>query len=426
MYELIIILILLLFNGALAMSEIAFVSSKRFKLEEMAKRGNQSAKKALLLLNEPERFLSAVQIGITLIGIFAGAFGGYAMAENLTHVFQKIDFIKEYSFEISFAIIVAFITYLSLIIGELLPKTIALNQPEKITILMAPAMYYVTKIFSPFVSLLSYSTKLLLFLLRIKKNDEPPVTEEELKSLLELGTKHGTFEIEESEMIKKIFNFADKKVNSILIPRTEIKWIDLSKPNGEIFKFISTNNFSRYFVCENNLDNVKGYIESKEFLIRYNEHKGFDFRSIINELIIVPESIYSLELLEKFRERKTNIALIVDEYGGTQGLITLHDLIENIFGDLPEKYEEHNNEIVRRKDGSFLVNGSADIIKISDYFSIEFDSNDYTTINGFIMSELGRIPSEGDLIIYNSYEFEIIDMDGKVVDKILVKKITSK
>lgn len=422
MYEMVIIVILLLLNGLLAMSEIAFVSAKRFKLEERAKKGNVSAKKALLLLMEPEKFLSAVQIGITLIGILAGAFGGYAMAEDLKPIFENIAYLKPYSIEISFFLIVTMITYLSLVIGELVPKSIAMNNPEKITLLMAPMMYLITKVFSPFVSFLSMSTKIVLFVTRVKKNVEPPVTEEELKSLLTIGTLHGTFEKEESEMIKRIFSFNDKRVPAIMIPRTEIEWIDSSLTNQDIFHFITSHNHSRYFICENNIDNILGYIEAKEFLIKYHIEPSFDFHIIINEALIVPEYIYSIDLLEKFRNLKTNLALIVDEYGGSQGLITLHDLIEDIFGDLPEKYEESEQRIVKRKDGTFLVDGSTEIAKITDFFSLEIVATDYSTMSGFIMYRLGRIPKEGDVINFGKYQFEVVDMDGKRVDKILVKK----
>ncbi|HET6527450.1 MAG TPA: hemolysin family protein [Balneolaceae bacterium] len=423
MQEIVIIIILLIFNGLLAMSEIAFVSAKRFKLEDKAKKGNESAKKALFLLDEPERFLSAIQIGITTVGILAGAFGGYALAEDITPYLESIPYIKLYAEQVSFVLIVAFITYLSLVIGELAPKSIALNDPEKITIRMAPLMHAITKIFSPFVSFLSGSTKALLFFIRIKKSEEPPVTEEELKSLLELGTEHGTFEKEESEMINRIFSFNDKKVNSIMVPRTKIEWIDSSLTNPEIFEFISSHHYSRYFVCKNDIDNFLGFIESKEFLTKYQINSSFSLKSILNEGLIVPESIYSFELLEKFRANKTDIALIVDEYGGTEGLITLHDLIENIFGELPDRFEEAEKKIVKRKDGSFLVDGATEIVAVSDFFSIEFNSADYSTFSGFIMSQLGRIPEESDIIDYRGYEFEVVDMDGKRVDKILVKKM---
>lgn len=423
MYELIIIFALILLNGALAMSEIAFVSVKKYKIEESAKKGNRSAKKALLLLKEPEKFLSAIQIGITLIGILAGAFGGYAMSEDIRPFFENISFLKKYSLEISFFIIVTFITYLSLVFGELAPKSFALNYSEKITLFMAPIMSAITIIFRPFVNFLSFSTKILLLIIRVKKSEEPPVTEEELKSLLALGTSHGTFEKEESEIIKKVFRFNDKKVTAIMVPRTEIEWIDSSMTNQEIFDYMCTHHHSRYIVGNESIDHIKGYIESKDFLINYNLNPTFNINNIINEILVVPEFIYTIDILEKFRLQKTNIALIVDEYGGSMGIITLHDLIEDIFGDLPEKYEESEQEIIKRKDGTFLVDGSTEISKIVDLFSIEIDSTEYTTISGFIMYKLGRIPTEGDIVKYGAYEFEVVDMDGKRVDKIIISKV---
>ncbi len=422
MYEIVIIFLLILINGLLAMSEIAFVSSKKFKLEDKAKKGSEAAKKALELLREPEKFLSAVQIGITLVGILAGAFGGYAMAEDLTPYLNQIDFLKPYSLEISFAIIVSVITYLSLVIGELVPKSIALKDPEKITLLMAGLMHFISKAFAPFVWFLSISTKFIIVFFRIKKSEEPPISEDELKSLLDFGTVHGTFEKEESEMIKKIFSFNDKRVSEILIPRTEIEWIDSTFSNQEVFQFISTHQYSKYVVCERNLDNLIGILDSKEFLLKYHLNTSFELRSILTEPLIVPYSIYSIELFEKFRINKTNIALIVDEHGGTEGLITLHDLIENIVGDIPEKFETPEQEIVRRADGSYLIDGSTDIRKAAELLSLEFSVKDYTTLGGFFMERLGKIPKEGDIIRYSSYKFEIVDMDGNRVDKVLVEK----
>jgi putative hemolysin len=422
MYEIVIIILLILINGILAMSEIAFVSSKKFKLEDRARKGSEAAKKALELLREPEKFLSAVQIGITLVGILAGAFGGYAMAEDLTPYLNKIDFLKPYSIEISFAIIVSLITYLSLVIGELVPKSIALKDPEKITLLMAGLMHFISKAFAPFVWFLSISTKFIIVFFRIKKSEESPISEDELKSLLDFGTVHGTFEKEESEMIKKIFSFNDKRVSEILIPRTEIEWIDSTFSNQEVFQFISTHQFSKYVVCERNLDNLIGILDSKEFLLKYHLNTSFELKSILTEPLIVPYSIYSIELFEKFRINKTNIALIVDEHGGTEGLITLHDLIENIVGDIPEKFETPEQEIVRRTDGSYLIDGSTDIRKAAELLSLEFNVKDYTTLGGFFMERLGKIPKEGDIIRYSSYKFEIVDMDGNRVDKVLVEK----
>jgi putative hemolysin len=422
MFEIIIIGILILINGILAMSEIAFVSSKKFKMEDLSQKGNKSAQKALKLLEDPERFLSAVQIGITLVGILAGAFGGYALAEDLTPYLQKVELLKEYASEISFTLLVVVITYLSLIFGELVPKSIALKNAEKITVLTAPLMYSITKVFSPLVGFLSISTKVILWLFRIKQSDEVPVTEEELKSLLELGTRHGTFEKEESEMIKKVFNFNDKKVGSILIPRTEIEWIDINFNNREIFEFIKSHNFSRYLVCDANIDNFHGIIESKEFLINYNENPNFEFKEVIKETLIVHESIFTIDLLEKFRASKSNLALVVDEYGGTKGLITLHDLIEDIFGELPEEFDEDETKIIVRADGSLLVDGLIDITELMDKLSLKIEEPDYSTLSGFIMHQLGTVPTEGEILDYENYRFEVIDMDGKRIDKVLIKK----
>ena len=284
-------------------------------------------------------------------------------------------------------------------------------------------MYSITKIFSPLVGFLSVSTKVFLWVFRIKKSDEVPVTEEELRSLLELGTKYGTFEKEESEMIKKVFKFNDKKVNAILIPRPDIDWIDINNNNNEIFNFIKSHNYSRYPVCENNLDNCHGIIESKEFLINFIENPNFELKNVIKETLIVHESIFTVDLLEKFRDSKSNLALIVDEYGGTKGLITLHDLIEDIFGELPEEFDSDEKRIIVRKDGSFVVDGLVEIQEIIEKLSLNIHEPDYSTLSGFIMHQLGTVPTEGEEFDYGNYKFEIIDMDGKRIDKVLIKKI---
>lgn len=426
MYEIVIILLLILLNGFLAMSEIAFVSARRFKLEEKAKRGSESAKKALALLNEPDKFLSAVQIGITLVGILAGAFGGFAMAEDLVPYVNQIEFFRPYSAEISLGIIVTLITYLSLVIGELVPKSIALNNPEKITLLVAGMMHLISKVFSPVVWLLSISTRFVLFFLPGKKSEDPLVSEDELKSLLEFGKIHGAFENEETEMIKKIISFNDKKVVDIMIPRRDIEWIDLALTNQEIFNFFKNHHFSRYIVCKDDIDHTVGLLESKEFLLSYNSNPEFDLQSILSEILFVPTSIYSIDLFDKFRGHKTNIALVVNEYGGTEGLVTLHDLIENIVGDIPEKFDKPEPKIFEREDKSFLIDGSVEIDKLSEILHIEFPAENYRTLAGFLIKHIGEIPDVGDSAIYRNYKFEVVDMDQKRVDKVLVQKIDTK
>lgn len=392
-------------------------------MEEKARKGSESARKALLLISDPDRFLSSVQIGITLVGILAGAYGGYAMAEDLVPFINQIELLRPYSIEISLAIIVTLITYLSLVVGELVPKSIALNNPEKITLLVAGIMYYISKIFSPVVSFLSISTRFVVFFLPINNSKEPPVSEDELKSLLEFGKIHGAFESEETEMIKKIISFNDKKVIDIMIPRRDIEWIDITLTNQEILQFFTNHHFSRYIVCKEDLDHTVGLLESKEFLLRFNTEPDFALQEILSDILFVPATIYSIDLFEKFRIHKTNIALVVNEYGGTEGLITLHDLIENIVGDIPEKFDKPEPRIFEREDKSYLVDGSLEIEKLSEILHIEFPSENYRTLAGFLIKQIGEIPDVGDSTTYGQYKFEVVDMDQKRVDKVLIQKL---
>lgn len=419
--EIIIIVFLLILNGLLSMSEIAFISIKKFKLEEKARRGSKNSSAALLLLEEPEKFLSSIQIGITLIGIVAGAYGGYTIAEDVNAFFVSINLFIGYSDKIAFWFVVLLITYFSLVVGELVPKSIALKYPEKIVLLTARFIYFLNMSFAPFVWFLSKSTNLIIRILGIGNKAEPVVTEEEVISLIESGEKEGMFANQETEMIKQVFELNDKTVSDILIPRQNVEWIDISSSNKEIYEYLSTHNYSRYIVCEKNLDNIIGVIEAKEFLVNYVKNNSFDLKQIITEPLIIPGSVYATGLITKFKEKKCNVALVVDEYGGTEGLVTLHDLVENIFGDLPEKHEEAQTPIIQRQDGSYLVDASTDIKEVMNFFMIDIDADDFSTLGGFIMKELGKIPQETDSFEYGKWIFEVIDMDGRRVDKVLVK-----
>lgn len=422
MLELLIILILIVFNGVLAMSEIAFVSAKRFRLKKEARQGSEAARKALALLQEPEEFLSAIQIGITLVGVLAGALGGYALAEDIAPYIRRIEFLSGYATQISFILIVTAITYLSLVIGELVPKSIALSSPHRITLAMAGFMHFLSKAFAPLVWFLSASTRMIVFLFPIKENEEPPVSEDEVKSMLEVGTRHGTFEEEESEMINKIFNFNDKRVSEVMIPRTDIEWIDASMSHEEVFGFIDSHHYSRYVVSRNTVDDFIGILDSREFLLKYHNEPGFDLKSLVYDPLVVPDSIYTMDLLDKFQTHKRKIALIVDEYGGIRGFITLHDLIEDIVGDIPEEFEQQEQEIVKRGDDSYLVDGSVEVRRLAEFLPVKFNHKEYQTAGGFMMNRLGKIPAEGDLVHQDPFTFEVLDMDGKKVDKILIKK----
>lgn len=424
MIEIFIILILVFLNGFFAMSEIAIVSSKKARLEDLAQKGKRGAKIALSLITEPEKFLSTVQVGITLIGIVAGAYGGIAIAEDITPLIQKIDLFEEAADEISIIFVIAVITYLSLVIGELVPKTIAFNNPETIAVIVAPIMKLLSAAVSPVIWFLTISTKLFLRTFRIKQNTQPPITEEELKILLEQGSKHGTLETKEAEMIQSIFRFGDRKADSIMTLRKDVVWINANDSSEKIKEIIMKYKFSKYPVCDGSLDKMLGVISIRDFLENYFSNDEVDLRSIMIQPVIVTEYSNSLKILEKFRQSKNYIAIVIDEYGAVQGLITLHDLVENIFGDLPEIFEQNEEEIFYEKDGSMLIEGSFLVDELEELLKIYLQDKDkYNTLGGLIMYHLNRIPNTGDSFELAHYLFKVVDMDGKRVDKVLVKKI---
>ncbi|MFZ2863127.1 MAG: hemolysin family protein [Ignavibacteriaceae bacterium] len=422
--EYLIILGLFILNGLFAMSEIALVSSKRARLEEKAKKGSKGAKIALKLLDEPEKFLSTVQIGITLIGIIAGAFGGLAFADDLVPVLQKISWLAPYADKAAIAIVVTVITYLSLVIGELVPKTIAFNNPEGITVALAPVMKLLSWITTPVVSFLSFSTKIFLKILMIKKKERTPVTEEELKILIEKGTQFGTLEHKESELLKRIFRFGDRRAYEIMTNRQDVIVINIKDTLERIKQQVYENPFSRYPVYDETPDNIFGIFTIKDFFHSLNNKPDFRLKDILTQPLFIPDNLTGIKVFEKFQKTKTYVAIVIDEYGSFEGIITLHDLIENIFGDLPDKHEEEEIAIIKRDDGSLLIDGSILIDELKEHLHINFeDEENYSTLGGFMMYKLNRIPTAGDKFEYKSYMFEIVDMDGKRVDKVLVTRI---
>ncbi len=421
--EYLIILILILLNGLFAMSEIALVSSKRARLEEKAKKGITGAKTALKLLDEPEKFLSTVQIGITLVGIIAGAFGGLTLADDLTPVFQKINWLAPYAEQAAIVFVVSVITYLSLIIGELVPKTIAFNNPEGITIALAPFMKFLSWLTTPIVAFLSLSTKVLLKILMIKPKDETPVTEEELKILIEKGAQFGTLEHRESELLKRIFRFGDRKAYDIMTNRQDVVLINVNDTIEKVKQRVFDNPFSKYPVCDETPDNIIGILTIKDFFHKVNTQSSFILKDIITQPLYIPDNLTGVRIYEKFRDAKIYIAVVIDEYGSFEGIITLHDLIENIFGDLPEIHEVEEAAIFTREDGSMLIEGNILIDELKEHLNLTFkDDEKFSTLGGFVMYMLNRIPATGDKFDYESYTFEVVDMDGNRVDKVLVSK----
>ena len=423
--EILVIAILILINGFFALSEIALVSSKRSRLEQRKKDGSKGAKVALKLIGSSENYLSAIQVGITLIGIITGVYGGINIADDVAPIFQKIDIVKSYSNQIALSLTVVIITYFSIVIGELVPKTIALNNPDKIAIRVAPIIYYFSSIFYPFVKLLSISTNFVNKLIGIEKQTEQ-ITETELRQMIKIASAEGVIEKQQNIIHEKVFYFADKKAKHIITHRTDVEWIDIDKDNGEIKKELLKAQHSKLVCCNGSLDNFKGIIYLRDFYKLISETENYDISTIITKPLIVPDNIDAQKVLELFRQKKVHLCCVVNEYGGFEGIITLHDIVENIIGQIPDEGETYEPDIFVRDDNSILVSGDAPIetlIEIVADFTINFDNIDYSTVAGFVFNQIGKIPQIGDKFEYLEYNFEIIDVDGVKIDKILIKKI---
>jgi putative hemolysin len=424
--EIIILLILILLNGVFAMAEIALVSSRKSRLEQMASKGSSGAMTALELLKDPEQFLSTVQIGITLIGIFAGAYGGTALADDLTPVMERITWLQPYAAQASFLLIVTIITYLSLVVGELVPKTIAMTYAETITITMAPIMKVLSKITYPIVVVLSLSTKLLLKIMFIKERAEESVSEEELKYLIHQGSESGVLEQKESDIMSSVFSMADKSAYSVMIHRKDVVWLNAALPNEESIKQVVSSPFSKFPLCDGSLDNVIGTIAVKDILDWMISGSKAPLADFATEPIFIHESTSALSIIDIFKTRRSYVGYVTNEYGVVEGIVTLHDLVEHLVGDLPEIGEEA--EIIEREDGSWLIDGST---KIQDVFELlhivdmpGYEEEEYTTLGGFVMYFMKRIPKAGEHFTVKRFRFEIVDTDKARIDKVLVSRET--
>lgn len=409
------------------MSEISVVSARKVRLQQRAEMGVAGAQAALDLANQPGHFLSTVQIGITLIGILAGAFGSATLAEELGVLLSQapLPWLVAYSEAISVGLVVVIITYLSLVIGELAPKQIGLNNPEGIAAAIAPTMRALARLAAPLVHLLSASTSFVLHILRVQSSTEPEVTEEEIKLLFEQGTEGGIFEPKEEEMVGQVLRLADRRVASLMTPRTEINWLDLDDPQETITTALASGRYSSYPVARGDLDQVVGVIQTKELLALCITGKPLDLEQVLSQPLFLPESMRILDTLDRFRESQTQIAFVMDEYGGIQGLVTITDILEAIAGDFPDAIDFTGPQITSRQDGSFLIDGLVAIDEFKQFFQLKQlpgeEQNQYHTVGGFVMTTLGRIPSVGDVFKWENLSFEVVDMDGLRVDKILVE-----
>ena len=425
--EVLIIALLLLLNGLFAMYEIALISARKSSLEDEAKSGRRGARAALALLEEPEKVLSAIQVGITLIGIVSGAFAGLALAEDLAPLFKNIGWLAPYAQTLSVVLVVGLMTYLSLIIGELVPKTIALNHAESIAIFLSPVMKLFGSVTYPVVWVLSVSTKLVLKLIGVQSRRETPVTEEELRMILKKGSEHGVIEKEESDMINEVIRFGDKRASALMTPRVDVLWLDIHQKPEEILTEALNASFPRLPVCEDEVDQVKGVVNVKDVLAYYIRHQSLNLSEIMFEPLYIPEQAQALKVLEMFRKTKKHFGIVINEYGSMEGIITLHDLTENIMGDLPAVGDLNEPEFFQRADGSYLMDGSMkvedaeDLLKVYSLFEEEDERPDVNTLGGLAMYQLNRVPKIGDQFPAGGYLFEIVDMDGNRVDKLLVK-----
>jgi putative hemolysin len=425
-FEIFLIFVLLVLNGIFAMSEIAVVSARRVRLQKRAEEGNLGAKMALELAESPDRFLSTVQIGITLIGIVAGAFGGASLSVRLTPFFQSVEFLAPYAEEISFGIVILLITYFSLVIGELVPKNIALMSPETIAGWVSRPMNFLSKATAPFVWLLSISTTAIIKLFRLGGGSESTVTEEEIKAIIAQGTTEGVIDETEQELMESVIRLDDQRITALMTQRSYIGWIDLRDSQDEIRKEILQSGFSRLLVCDGDLDNVKGFIKAKDLLNNLLSGEPLDLQSSLKQPIFVPETKTALEVLENFQESLTHFAVVVDEFGLTQGVVTTNDILEAIVGDLPHQ-GVRNQSAVQRDDGSWLLDARLSTAEFGEILGLKSLPKDeqgmYETLAGFMIKRFGNLPAIGDKFEWDNYVFEVVDMDGKRVDEVLVSPI---
>ncbi|HEX6168365.1 MAG TPA: hemolysin family protein [Chitinophagaceae bacterium] len=418
--EIFILLGLILINGLFVMTEIALVSARKARLENMAAKGDTFARRALDLSNKPEVFLSAAQIGITLIAILTGVYSGERFSVYLVPLFKRIGFLSDYAEGISLTIVVIIVTFLSILFGELIPKRFALLRAEKIAKLMAGPVLVFAKITHPFVWLLNKLSTFFFFIFNIKKSQDDAVTEEEIKTMISEGTEAGTIEEEEREIIERVFHLGDRNITSLMTHRSDIIWFDLEDTEDKIKEKIVSEPHSVYPICDGEIDNIKGIVSIKDMYVTDDRVK---FKDVMKPAMFVPENNSAYQLLEKFKQTKQHSCFIVDEYGTMQGLITLNDILEAIVGDIPQP-DMTDYEVTEREDGSFLVDAQ---IPFYDFLS-RFDKeqwmhegeHEFDTLAGFILHELERIPHVGDKFDWKGFKFEIMDMDGHRIDKVLV------
>ena len=422
--QLVLLLLLLVANGVFAAAELSIASSRKVRLQQRAEAGDAGARAALDLASEPGRFLSTVQIGITLISILTGAFGGSSLGAFLGDILGRVPLLAPISAQLGVVLAILVITYLSLVIGELVPKQLALGNPETIAARVAGPMGRLSVIASPAVWLLSRSTALLLRLLGNKPSTEPAVTEEEITILVQQGAQAGIFQAAEREIVDRVFRLGDQRVADLMVPRPRVAWIDIAAPAEENLRQMARGGYTHYPVCRGDLDHVLGIISVRELWARQVEGQPAAIEAALRPPLYLPETVAAYKALEQFKTSGRWIALVLDEYGGIEGLITLGDVLGDLVGDSAQPVGAAG--AIRRDDGSWLIDGMLPLDAFRDVIPVDELPGEelgyFQTLGGFILAQLGRLPATGDRVTWGGYTFEVLDMDGQRVDKVLVRE----
>jgi len=416
-----IILILILLNGVFVLSEISLVSAKKTKIIEKAHNNNVRAIKVLRLLEHPERFLSSIQIVITLVGLITGAYSGIALTEYLTPYFEQIPLFALNAHKISFVLIISLVTYLSILLGELLPKTIGMNNPEKVAMIVAPYIEFFIRITRPVEVFLSWSLKLIQKILRLPTRNENRVSEEELKIMIRMANQQGTLEKNETRFLHNVFRMSDRRARNIMTHRSDVQWVDASISKDDLFDFVCKNPYHYYPVCKGSFEDITGVLSLKK-LLRNLDQVPFNIEQAMEPPVFVPETLEVLQIIEIFRKNKRYLGLVVNEFGDFEGIVTLHDLTENVFGHLPGGDRPFDPMLIKREDGSFLADGSLMLDELIDQTGFDIKIEDYQLLNlaGFIIEYLEKLPVTGEFFETSNFRFEIVDMDQLRIDKVLL------
>lgn len=428
-WEIALIFFLLVANGVFAMAELAIVSSRRARLLRRAEEGDLGAKAALSLLDSPNEFLSTVQVGITLVGVFAGAFGGATLSERFGGWLDGFSWVSPHGETVAFLLVVSVITYLSLVIGELVPKRLALNNPERIASILAGPMRWLSRVASPIVRFLSWSTEHAMRFLGLGEAPEPPVSEDEVKGLLDQGLRAGVFHQAERDMVEGVFRLDQQRVGELMTPAAKVVWLNAEEAPEVNWRRIVSSGHSDFPVYRGNRETLLGVVSVKALWANTAVSSTVvDLKSVISQPLIVPESTLATKLLETFRDSGRHFALVADEFGSIRGVVTLHDMMEAIVGRLPEQGHRFLPTARRRDDGSWLVDASLEIADVKRALRLKHlpgeSRGDFVSLGGFVIDQLGRIPKEGERVVSSGYVFEVVDMDFQRIDKILVTRLS--